>query len=172
MFIIPLLILIIELINAFYYPYTSNFKITLKKPNYNPAINFMNLNEILNLNKKINQLNISFFNNNKSILFNYNTYSELDDYKYYHKYLLINNNFYIAKYSFKIDYNIYSYLIIIKSNNINYNKFEWNINVKYNYIFINKIQNDKIIIKYIKKCIYKKSNIINPLLSQYFNINN
>ena len=131
----------------------------------------MNLNEILNTNHKNNRLNISYHNNNKSILFNYNTYSELDDYKYHHTYLLKNKNFFIAKYSFNIDYNKYSYLLLIKSNDIHLNKVEWNINIKYNCIFINKLENDKIMLKFIKKCIYKKSAVINPILLDYFNIN-
>ena len=100
------------------YLYISKFHMISRNGIYETAINFMNLNEILNSNDKTNKLNISFYNKNNSILFNYNTYSELDDYKYHHTYLLKNKNFFIAKYSFNIDYNKYSYLLLIKSKSI------------------------------------------------------
>jgi len=154
-----------HLIEAFY-PYSSNFQIIIKKNNYNPAISFMNLNEILNSNNKIN---ISYTNNNNSLLFNYNTYSYLEDYKYSHKYLLKNKNLFIAKYSFNIDYNYYKYLLLIKSKDLDRNRILWNIYIKYNHIFINKQENDKIILKMIKRCIYKKPIIINPILLNFFN---
>ena len=172
MILLKFFILIIHLINAYFYPYSSNLKIFLRKSNINPAINFMNLNEILNSNDKTNKLNISFYNKNNSILFNYNTYSQLDEYKYTHTYLLKNKNFFVAKYSFDIDFKKYKYLLLIKSSNLNNTKIEWNIIIKYNNIFINKNENDKIISRIIKSCIYKKSKIINPLLANYFNLKN
>ncbi len=172
MILINLLLLLFHIINAYYYPYLSNFKIQMRKSTINPAINFMNLNNILNSNNKNNKLNISYYNKNKSILFKYNTFSELDDYKYYHSYLLKNTTFFIIKYNFNIDFNNYRYLLLIKSNDNFNNRLEWNIIVKYNNIFINKNENDKILLKLIKWCIYKKSNIINPILKNYFNIKN
>ena len=49
------------------------------------------------------------------------------------------------------------------------NRILWNIYIKYNHIFINKQENDKIILKMIKRCIYKKPIIINPILLNFFN---
>ena len=48
----------------------------------------MNLNKILNSNEKKNDLNINYYNNNQSIIFNYKTYSYLEDYKYSYKYFI------------------------------------------------------------------------------------
>jgi hypothetical protein len=152
-----------------YYPYSTNFHLFIRKNNYNPAISFMNLNDILNYNSKFNKLNITYYNNNKSILFNYNTYSYLEDYKYSNQYLLKNKNLFVAKYSFNVDYNNYKYLLLIKSNDFSNTRILWNISIKYNNIFINKNNNDKIIINFIKKCIYKKPTVIHPILSNYFN---
>lgn len=146
-----------------YYHYSSNFKFIIKN-NYNPAISFMNLNNILNSNSNIHISNI-----NNSLLFNYITYSQLQDYKYSHKYLLKNKNFFIAKYSFNIYHDFYKYLLIIKSNQLSNNKYSWNVFIKYNTIFINKQENDKIILKMIKRCIYKKPLTINPILLNFFN---
>lgn len=160
------------LLSLNFYQYSSNLKVFLRKSNNNPAINFMNLNEILNNKNKNNMLNITYLNNNKSILFNYNTYSYLDDYKYSHEYLLKNKNFFIAKYSFNIDYNNYKYLLLIKSYLINNYKYQWNIHIKYNNLFINKNETDKIILHMIKRCIYKKQNNINPILTNFFDLNN
>lgn len=163
--IIKFLFFLFQFINAFY-PYSSNFQIIIKKNNYNPAISFMNLNDILNSNNKIN---ISYINNNKSLLFNYNTYSYLEDYKYSHQYLLKNKNLFIVKYSFNIDYDQYKYFLLIKSTELNKNRILWNVYVKYNNILINKNENDKIILKTIKQCIYKKILNVNPILLKFFN---
>jgi len=163
--IIKFLFFLFQFIGAFY-PYSSNFQIIIKNNNYNPAISFMNLNENLNSNKKIN---ILYSNNNNSLLFNYDTYSYLEDYKYSHKYLLKNKNLFIAKYSFNIDHDFYKYLLIIKSNQLFNNKYSWNVFIKYNTILINKNENDKIILKMIKRCIYKKPLTINPILLNFFN---
>jgi len=162
--VIKFLFFLFQFIQAFY-PYSSNFQIIIKNNNYNPAISFMNLNENLNSNKKIN---VSYSNNNNSLLFNYDTYSYLEDYKYSHKYLLKNKNLFIAKYSFNIDFNYYKYLLLIKSKELNNNRILWNVYVKYNYILINKNENDKIILKMIKRCIYKKPLNINPILLNFF----
>jgi hypothetical protein len=162
--ILKFLFFLFQFIRAFY-PYSSNFQIIIKNNHVNPAISFMNLNENLNNNKKIN---ISYLNNNHSLFFDYNTYSYLEDYKYSHKYLLKNKNLFIAKYSFNIDYNYYKYLLLIKSKELNNNRILWNVYVKYNSIIINKNENDKIILKMIKRCIYKKPLIINPILLKFF----
>jgi hypothetical protein len=163
--IFKFLFFLFQFIGAFY-PYSSNFQIIIKNNHFNPAISFMNLNENLNNNKKIN---ISYLNNNHSLFFDYNTYSYLEDYKYSHKYLLKNKNLFIAKYSFNIDYSYYKYLLLIKSQNLNNKRILWNVYVKYNSILINKNENDKIILKMIKRCIYKKPLIINPILLKFFN---
>ncbi len=163
--IFKFLFFLFQFIRAFY-PYSSNFQIIIKNNHFNPAISFMNLNENLNNNKKIN---ISYLNNNHSLFFDYNTYSYLEDYKYSHKYLLKNKNLFIAKYSFNIDYSYYKYLLLIKAQNLNNNRILWNVYVKYNSILINKNENDKIILKMIKRCIYKKPLIINPILLKFFN---
>lgn len=164
-----ILFLFIEIIQCFY-PYVTNFQLIIKNKNYNPAISFMNLNKILNQNEKKNEININYYNNNESILFNYVTYSYLEDYKYSYKYLIKNKNTFVAKYDFQIFNNdIYKYLIYINSETISPNRFQWNVLVQYNNLIINdKTETDKIIIKTIKNCISKNESLIHPILIDYF----
>lgn len=152
-----------------FYPYTSTFQLVLKNRDYNPAISFMNLNKILNLNDKKNNLTINYYNNNQSIFFNYNTYSSLEDYKYSYKYLLRNNNTFLVKYDFNVFHDMYKYLIYIKSSIISPSRVKWDIYVKYNNLIINdKPTTDKIISKIIRSCIEKDETSIHPILINYF----
>jgi hypothetical protein len=151
-----------------YYPYVSKFQLIIKPTNHNPAISFMNLNKILNNNEKKNNLMITYYNNNKSILFNYNTYSYLEDYNYSYKYLLRNKETYLIKYNFNVHDEIHKYLILIKSFNISKTKIKWDVYVKYNNLILNKEINDKILSKNIRGCIFKNETVINPILKEYF----
>jgi len=155
-------------ISKLYYPYTSRLQLIIKPTNYNPAISFMNLNKILNNNEKKNNLLINYYNNNKSIIFNYNTFSYLEDYNYSYKYLLRNKETYLIKYNFNVNDETQKYLILIKSKNISITKIKWDIYIKYNYLIINKETNDRIITKIIRGCILKNESKINPILKEYF----
>lgn len=166
-FLILIISSIIEL-SCSYYPYSSRLQLLIKPNNYNPAISFMNLNKILNDNEKKNNLTINYYNKNKSILFNYNTYSYSEDYKYSYKYLIKNKDTYLIKYDFNVLQDNYKYLILIKSSNISLSKIKWDIYVKYNNEILNKITNDKIISKTIRECISKNETNINPILLNYF----
>lgn len=165
--IISILILFKELVFS-YYPYTSRLQLQIKSNNKNPAISFMNLNQILNKNEKKNNLTINYYNKNSSILFNYNTYSYLEDYKYSYKYLLKNKNTYLIKYDFNINHENYKYLMLIKSSNVSLSKIKWDIYMKYNNLMFNKQTNDKIISKMIRGCILKNETTINPILKEFF----
>jgi len=167
---IKLFFLILSLINISnsYYPYTSRLRLLIKPTKYNPAISFMNLNKILNENEKKHNLKINYYNKNKSILFNYNTFSYLEDYNYSYKYLLRNKETYLIKYNFNIYDEIHKYLILIKSSNISSLKIKWDIYIKYNNLILNKETNDKIISKMIRGCILKNESKINPILKDYF----
>lgn len=156
-------------ISRSYYPYISRINLIIKPLNNNPAISFMNLNKILNNNEKKNNLIIKYYNNNESILFNYNTYSYLEDYNYSYQYLLKNKETYLIKYKFNVyDYQ-YKYLILIKSLNISKTKIKWDIYIKYNNLILNKKTNDKIISKLIRGCIIKNETKIHPILNNFFN---
>ena len=158
-FLIFLFISVIEIAHCFY-PYVTNFQLIIRNNNYNPAISFMNLNKILNSNEKKNDLNINYYNNNQSIIFNYKTYSYLEDYKYSYKYLLIFDD-------------LYKYLIYIKSSIISPTRIRWDICVRYNNLIINDKQaNDKIIIKTIRSCISKNETNVHPILNNYFDLKN
>ena len=165
--IISILILFKELVLC-YYPYTSRLQLQIKSNNKNPAISFMNLNQILNKNEKKNNLTINYYNNNSSILFNYNTYSYLEDYKYSYKYLLKDKNTYLIKYDFTVHNENYKYLMLIKSSYMSLTKIKWDIYMKYNNLIFNKQINDKIISKNIRGCILKNETIINPILKEFF----
>ena len=167
----PFLILIISSIielSLTYYPYTLRLQKIIKVNDYNPAISFMNLNKILNHNEKKNNLTINYYNKNKSILFNYNTYSYSEDYKYSYKYLIKNKDTYLIKYDFNVFPDNYKYLILIKSSKITSSKIKWDIYMKYNNKILDKITNDKIIAKTIRECISKNETNINPILANYF----
>lgn len=170
-----LILLLISIFTEFtfcFYPYTTNFQLIIRNKNYNPAISFMNLNKILNSNEKKNDLNINYYNNNQSIIFNYKTYSYLEDYKYSYKYLLKNKNTFLIKYDFHIFDDLYKYLIYINSSIISPTRISWNICVRYNNLIINdKEATDKIIIKTIKNCISKNETSVHPILHNYFGIN-
>ncbi len=166
-YLIFLMTLIINL-SLSYYPYSSRLKLLIKPNNYNPAISFMNLNKVLNHNEKKNNLTIYYYNKNTSILFNYNTYSYLEDYKYSYKYLIKNKNTYLIKYDFNVFSDNYKYLMLIKSSNITSSKIKWDIYIKYNNEILNKKTNDMIVSKTIRDCISKNETIINPILANYF----
>lgn len=169
-FVFLLFTIMIDLSLSFY-PYITNFQLIIK--NKNPAISFMNLNKILNLNEKKNDLSINFYNKNQSIIFNYKTYSYLEDYKYSYKYLLKNKNTYLIKYEFNIFDDLYKYLIFIKSSIISPTRIKWDVCVRYNNLIINdKNANDKIIIKTIRNCISKNETVIHPILNNYFDLKN
>jgi hypothetical protein len=171
-FLIFLFISVIEIAHCFY-PYVTNFQLIIRNNNYNPAISFMNLNKILNSNEKKNDLNINYYNNNQSIIFNYKTYSYLEDYKYSYKYLLKNKNTFLIKYDFRIFDDLYKYLIYIKSSIISPTRIRWDICVRYNNLIINDKQaNDKIIIKTIRSCISKNETNVHPILNNYFDLKN
>ena len=104
---------------------------------YETAINFMNFNEILNDNCKRYHLNIHNYNN-KSLCFNYETFSYTDEYRYKNIYLLKDRETYLASYKFNIDDCNYKYLILIKAKNKTKTRTIMDIYVKYNQIIVNK----------------------------------
>ena len=190
----------IPTINSFCY--STSFQIVSKRNLCDTIGNFMNLNKILNdydnYNKnnyknkyrindyyyddyKIinNNLKIVKYNNNKSLSFRYTSYSNLDDYKYENKYLLIDKNNYYATFKFKIDDIKFNYIFKITNVNVNDNdndndndnkRTKLNISVKYNTNYISYVSNmNRIIYKMIICCINKKPLEPNELLMNYFN---
>lgn len=144
--------------------YLSSFKIIIKKDLINSVSSFMDLNDVL----LKNSVKITKYNN-KSICFNYKTYSIFDDYKYYNLFLIKNKNTYLTKYSFKIFNDEYKYLFFIKAFYKSHNRTLWNLHVKYNNLFIpNKTLNDQIILYYLNSCLFKKNNIPHPILINFF----
>lgn len=190
----------IPTINSFCY--STSFQIVSKRNLCDTVGNFMNLNKILNdydnYNKnnyknkyrindhyyddyKIinNNLKIVKYNNNKSLSFRYTSYSNLDDYKYENKYLLIDKNNYYATFKFKIDDIKFNYIFKITNDNNNNNnqnqnqnnkRTKWNISIKYTTNYISYVSNmNRIIYRMIFSCINKKPLEPNGLLLNYFN---
>lgn len=154
---------------SYSYSYITTFNIKIRNNMISCVSNFMNLNEILMKNDYTNHMKIQKINNS-SIIFNYKTYSIIEDYIYNNIYLIKNKNTYLIKYNF---YNLndeYKYLIYINASNKSPNRTIWNLKIKYNKIlFNNKIENDKLIYKYIYKCLSKKINQnYHPILINYF----
>jgi len=193
-----LILSMIPIINSFCY--STSFQIVSKRNLCDTVGNFMNLNKILNdydnYNKnnhknkyrindhyyddyKIinNNLKIVKYNNNKSLSFKYTSYSNLDDYKYENKYLLIDKDNYYATFKFKIDDIKFNYIFKITNDNHNDNdnihnnkRTRWNISIKYNTNYISYVSNmNRIIYKMIFSCINKKPLEPNRLLLNYFN---
>ena len=135
----------------------------------NSVSNFMNLNDILIKNDYTNNMRIEKINNS-SIIFNYRTYSLIEDYIYNNIYLIKNKNTYLIKYTFQNFNDEYKYLIFIKAFNKSSNRTNWNLKIKYNkLLFENKYENDKLIYKYIYNCVNKKiDKSIHPILYNYF----
>lgn len=131
--------------------------------------NFMNLNEILMKNDYTNYMKIQKINNS-SLIFNYRTYSTIEDYIYNNIYLIKNKNTYLIKYNYYNFNDEYKYLIYIKSINKSINRTIWKLKIKYNkLLFNNKNENDKLIYKYIYKCVNKKTNqSYHPIINNYF----
>ena len=149
------------------YCYTTSLKLKSRRNLCDTAGNFMNLNEILNDNS--NKVKMKLYNNNKTLSFNYNTYSYFNNYKYYNKYLLLDKNNYYASYSFNIDNTKYKYLLKINTLELAHNRTLWNIKIKYNYdelFYINDL--NLIIYRTIIACLNKKPTIINPILENFF----
>ena len=147
--------------------YLTSFRMIIKKDIIRSVSSFMNLNEILVKNDYINSLRITKYNNN-SICFNYNTYSYYNEYKYKNIYLIKNKNTYLTKYSFNIFNSEYNYLFYIQAIYKNPNRTIWNLIVKYNNLLVdNKELNDKLIKKYLSKCLNKNNEIIHPILYNY-----
>lgn len=154
------------------YSYISRFQLISRNNIYNTAINFMNLNEILNDHCKRYHLNIYNYNN-KSLCFKYETFSYMDDYRYKNIYLLKDHNTYLGSYKFKIEDSNYNYLILIKTKFKTETRTFMDIYVKYNQIIINKETNEYFIYKTIQSCINKKNysfSEINLILKKYFHI--
>lgn len=149
--------------------YIISFNINIRNNMINCVSNFMNLNEILVKNDYTNYMKIQRINNS-SLIFNYKTYSIIEDYIYNNIYLIKNKNTYLIKYSFYNFNDEYKYLIFIKAFNKTPNRTIWNLKIKYNkLLFDNKIENDKLIYKYIYKCVNKKINQnYHPILDKYF----
>jgi len=193
-----LILSMIPIINSFCY--STSFQIVSKRNLCDTVGNFMNLNKILNdydnYNKnnhknkyrindhyyddyKIinNNLKIVKYNNNKSLSFKYTSYSNLDDYKYENKYLLIDKDNYYATFKFKIDDIKFNYIFKITNDNHNDNdnihnnkRTRWNISIKYNTNYISHVSNmNRIIYKMIFCCLNKKPLEPNELLLNYFN---
>ncbi len=150
--------------------YISRFNLISRNNIYDTAINFMNLNEILNDNSK--RYHLSIYNyNNKSLCFKYETFSYTDEYRYKNIYLLKDHNTYLGSYKFKIDDSNYEYLIFIKTKIKTNTRTIMDIYVKYNKIIVNKEINENLIYKTIQSCVNKKqSPKINFLLMNYFRI--
>lgn len=135
--------IIIKIISC-YYPYRSNFQFLIinNNFNYNSIVSNLNYNKIYH------------YNSTKSILYTYDTYSKLDDYKYSYKFLIRNNNTYLIKYIYNInDYN-YNYLIFIRSSIYNQSNIKLNICIKYDHLIFDQKKNNKIIYKKIKDYIH------------------
>lgn len=149
--------------------YIISFNINIRNNMIGCVSNFMNLNEILMKKDYTNNMKIQKYNNN-SICFNYRTYSFIEDYIYNNIYLIKNKNTYLIKYSFNNFNDEYKYLIYIKAINKRPNRTIWNMTIKYNkLLFNNKNENDKIIYKYIFKCLNKKINYsYHPIITNYF----
>ncbi len=190
-----LILSMIPTINSFCY--STSFQIVSKRNLCDTVGNFMNLNKILNdydnYNKnnyknkyrindhyyddyKIinNNLKIVKYNNNKSLSFKYTSYSNLDDYKYENKYLLIDKNNYYATFKFKIDDIKFNYIFKITNDNHNHSqnhkRTKWNISIKYTTNYISYVSNmNRIIYRMIFSCINKKPLEPNRLLLNYFN---
>jgi hypothetical protein len=148
------------------YCYTTNIKLRSRRNLCDTAANFMNLNEILNDNS--NKVKIRTYNN-QTMSFNYNTYSNFNEYKYNNKYLLLDKNNYYASYSFNIDNTKYKYVFKINTIAITDNRTLWNIKIKYNYdeiFYINDV--NQIIYRTIISCLNKKPTSINPILNNFF----
>lgn len=181
--IIKLIIIAIELIRIIEsFCYSTSFQIASRRNLYDTIGNFMNLNENLN-NKNINNnLKISKYNNNTSIIFSYDTYSLLEDYKYKNKIILKDKNTYYASYIFNIDDTKFKYLIKMVKDNRDDNRddsrdenkrnLKFNISIKYNCNYIGYVSDmNMIIYKIIFGCINKKPTQINELLKNFFDIN-
>lgn len=149
--------------------YITSFNINIRNSIIGSVSSFMNLNEILMKNDYSNSMKIHRINNS-SLIFNYRTYSLIEDYIYNNIYLIKNKDTYLAKYSFYNFNDHYEYLMFIKANEKSPNRTTWNIKIKYNkLLFNNKIENDKLIYKYIYKCVNKKTNEpYHPILNKYF----
>lgn len=149
--------------------YIISFNIKIRNNMIGCVSNFMNLNEILMKKDFTNNMKIQKINNS-SICFNYKTYSFIEDYIYNNIYLIKNKNTYLIKYSFNNFNDEYKYLIFINAIDKSPNRTIWNLKIKYNkLLFNNKNENDKIIYKYIYKCLNKKINqSYHPLLNNYF----
>lgn len=150
--------------------YITTFNINIRNNLIGSVSNFMNLNEILMRNDYTNKMIIQKYNNNFSLCFNYKTYSQIEDYIYNNIYLIKNKNTYLIKYSFNNFNDEYKYLFFIKANSITPNRTNWKVKIKYNrLLFDNKIENDKIIYKYMNICVNKKPIIqYHPILNSYF----
>jgi len=163
-------IFLILILISFIECYITSFKIIIKKNMINCVSNFMNLNTILNNNDYANLLRIYKYNNDKSICFKYKTFSNFEEYNYNNLYLIKNKFTYLTKYNFNIFNEEYKYLFLIKAYYINNNKTLWHFYIKYNNLFINdKINNDKIIYDYLNRCLNKKNEKTNKLLTNFFN---
>ena len=149
--------------------YITSFNINIRNNMIGSVCNFMNLNEILIKNDYTNCMKIQKINNS-SIIFNYRTYSLIEDYIYNNIYLIKNKNTYLTKYSFHNFNEHYEYLMFINAIKKSPNRTIWNLKIKYNkLLFNNKIENDKLIYKYIYKCVNKKINEpYHPILNKYF----
>ena len=144
--------------------YLTSFRMIIRKDIIRSVGSFMSLNEILMRNDYINSLKIRKFNNN-SICFDYNTYSFLNEYKYKNTYLIKNRNTYLTRYSFNIFNNEYNYLFYIQADYKSPNRTIWNLFVKYNNLLVdNKDLNDKLIKKYLTRCLNKNNENIHPIL--------
>ncbi len=162
------LLLLFSFSHSFAFSYISRFHMISRNNIRDTAINFMNLNEILNDSCKRYHLNIHNYNN-KSLCFNYETFSYVDDYRYKNIYLLKDKTTYLASYKFKIDDSKYKYLILIKTKMKTKTRTIMDIYVKYNQIIINKKINDYLIYKTIYSCVNKKQlSNINEILEKYF----
>ena len=136
--------------------YITSFNIKIRNNMINSVSNFMNLNDILIKNDYTNNMRIEKINNS-SIIFNYRTYSLIEDYIYNNIYLIKNKNTYLIKYTFQNFNDEYKYLIFIKAFNKSSNRTNWNLKIKYNRriltiilkTLIHKINLNLIIIKYI-----------------------
>ncbi len=113
---ILLIIAIIVEISAYIYHYSLLIKPKIKEDIHK----LLSLDKILAEKNNINQNHLRIYKYHNGICYKYNTYSNMNDYKYNNLYLIKNNDTFLINFKFTINDMIndeFNYLILIKLKN-------------------------------------------------------
>lgn len=113
---ILLIIAIIVEISAYIYHYSLLIKPKIKEDIHK----LLSLNNILANKNNINPNHLRIYKYHNAICYKYNTYSNMNDYKYNNLYLIKNNHTFLINFKFILNDIIndeFNYLILIKFNN-------------------------------------------------------